>query len=189
MKKHPVESSSADLAIPSSSNPKGEERNILKVNPRRKMAARAPVHVQVVLNPIEELTCSQGMKDFLMVEYEREKSIYSNISKTQIANAVIHRFKTYLVNAGKGLGKERNIKKDATRRRKLMSPVIFKSHDVSEFGDVNMKPPEAGSFSLSTSAQLRNKLLLVRFISDSESYSMTTIKVDPDIVEIFNQRK
>ena len=188
-KKHPLESSSADLAIPSSSSDsKGEERKILKVSPRRKIlakrkiAAGAPAHVPVVPNPIEELSCSQEMKDFLMVEYEREKSLYSHISKKQIANAVIHRFKTYLVNSGKGLGKERNIKKDSTRRRKLMSPVIFKSHDVSELGDVNMKPPEAGSFSLSASAQLGSKLLLVRFISDSESHSMTSIKVGRDIV-------
>ena len=140
-------------------------------------------------NPIEELDCSQDMKDFMMAEHAREKELYKDVAENQIANSVIHRFRTHLANSEKPKdvlsrkSKVGNMKAKVSSRKKPKSSVEIGSGEeseeddisIQEFDEAELPPPAEGSFSLSPSpSQLRrSRNLLVRFTTDHEAFPIT----------------
>ena len=156
---------------------------------RRKL----PVAAAAEPNPIEELKCSKDMKDFMMSEFAREKEIYKDVPENQVANSIIHGFKTHQANSGK---LEDNLsplsqvqcstkKRSSTRKKPLSSVEIETDQDsdedeeisIQEFDESELQMPAEGSFSLSPSPrQLRSRRsLLVRFTKDRESNTITNL--------------
>ena len=129
-------------------------------------------------NPIEELNCSKEMKQFIRGEYEREKKLYSDYPETQVANSVIHRFKTHLANSKAGNNKQPS----KERNEPALDPPSDADSEVSisEFDESDLLPPKEGSFSLSPSPGLlgKSRNLLVRFTTDGESDAITNRKSD-----------
>ena len=152
---------------------------------RRKKKPAAPARAEAGPNPIEELSCSKDMKDFMRAEYDREKEKYKDVPKNQIANSIIHRYRTHQANSGKSKdvpslkSKEGSMKRRASGRKKPLSSVEIGSGQesdedeisIQEFDEAEFQPPAEGSFSLSPSPrQLRSRRnLLVRFTKDEES--------------------
>ena len=127
-------------------------------------------------NPIEETNCSQEMKDFMVLEYEREKKIYSDIPDAQVANSIIHRFKTHKANSRKKikLSQEEKVV-ESDKAKEYHSGEDSEELIISEFDEEELKPPPAGNFSLSPPSAVVSKTrnLVVRFTTDSEIPSMT----------------
>ena len=165
----------------------GEPSPRLKKYPAASLSRsrKKPAAAAVKPNPIEELDCSQDMKSFMLTEHAREKVLYKDVPESQIANSIIHRFRTHLANSGKSRGG--NGKTSASSRKKPLSSVEIGSGDdseeeeeeeevsIQEFDEAELQPPAEGSFSLSPSPrQLRScRSLLLRFTTDREAFPIT----------------
>ena len=140
-------------------------------------------------NQIEELSCSKDMKDFMRAEYDREKEIYKDVPEIQIANSIIHGFRTHQANSGMPMdvsslkSKDASTKRRTSGRKKQLSSVEIGSGQesdedeisIQEFDEAEFQPLAEGSFSLSPSPrQLRSRRnLLVRFTTDDETIPIT----------------
>lgn len=140
-----------------------------------------------------ELECSPTMKKFIMSEFQREKQIYTFLPSSQVASAILHRYKTHLENkssvgsspmtsrgspspkASSSKPKKRQSVKIGSKR-KIGASVDTDDNsdvDISDFDDEDPLP-DNGSFALSPApSQLKlQKRMLARFAMDEESYNI-----------------
>ena len=140
---------------------------------------------------IEELECSQDMKKFIKDEFSRERALYNFLPDSQIARAIIHRFRTHIANSGARVKRAEEEGRKTVRRsplklsgghskKKASVDTDDNSEDdeveISDFDDdANFRIPDAGSFSLSPSAsQLKlSKNILMRFAPDQDSFEIS----------------
>ena len=133
---------------------------------------------------IEDLECSQDMKKFIKDEFARERALYHFLPESQIASAIVHRFRTHIANSGARV-KRAEIEGRKTVRRSPLK--LSGSHsrkkasvdtddnseddevEIDDFeDDENFRIPDVGSFSLSPSKSQTKftKNILMRFASD-----------------------
>ena len=159
----------------------------LKASKKKQEQADSSVSVSDL---IEDLECSQDMKKFIKDEFTRERALYHFLPDSQIASTIIHRFRTHIANSGARV-KRAEVEGRKTLRRsplkltgghskkKASVDTDDNSEDdveISDFeDDVELRIPDAGSFSLSPSAsQLKlSKNILMRFAPDQDSFEIS----------------
>ena len=139
----------------------------------------------------EDLECSQDMKKFIKDEYTRERALYPFLPDSQIASAIVHRFRTHIANSGVRVKRaevesRKNVRRSPLKlsgsrnRKKASVDTDDNSEDdevkISDFeDDGNFNIPHSGSFSLtpSTSQLKLSKNILMRFASDNDSFEIS----------------
>ena len=120
---------------------------------------------------IDSLQYSPSMRQFMMEEYKREKNLYSFLPSTQVASAIIHRYKTHLENSSKN---QENTKTQSSVKLSAERKADENDNSDVEYGE-NMLP---GIFHLTPSGSLlkHQKTLLTRFVADYESHRILDYK-------------